>query len=124
MTPSDPENEIADAYIVSGHLTTLPSFDADCFYKTDRFANPSEMPATMGGPPLIPIVPPNETYNRPGEYTHGRKSNLPQVDMERAARLRPSRLRGRALTAMVTFVAGTGFILFGRLDVLRMVRKT
>jgi hypothetical protein len=42
---------------------------------------------------------------------HGQdKSNggIPEVDLEFAATLKPSRLRGKSLMFMVTFVAGTG----------------
>ena len=70
------------------------------------------MSATMGGLPLTPIASPNERYDE-GEGRPRDHSKLPQVDMEKAASLKPSRLRGKLLTAMVTFVAGTGFILFG-----------
>ncbi|WOO81318.1 Sugar transporter STL1 [Vanrija pseudolonga] len=37
----------------------------------------------------------------------------PPIDLEEAALLRPTKLRGKALNFMVTFVAGTGFTLFG-----------
>lgn len=40
-------------------------------------------------------------------------SSTDSVDLEEAASLRPTKLRGKALTWMVTFVAGTGFTLFG-----------
>lgn len=36
------------------------------------------------------------------------KSGLPEVDLEYAATLKPSRVKGRRLMFMVTFVAGTG----------------
>jgi hypothetical protein len=42
---------------------------------------------------------------------HGKdKSNggIPEVDLEFAATIKPSRLRGKSLMFMVTFVAGTG----------------
>lgn len=32
----------------------------------------------------------------------------PPIDLEEAAQLRPTKLRGKALNFMVTFVAGTG----------------
>jgi len=41
------------------------------------------------------------------------KEALHEVDMERAASMKPSRLHGKALSIMVTVVAGTGFTLFG-----------
>ena len=78
---------------------------------------------SLGGPPIIPIVPPNETYNRPGEYRYPRESlggetaidenesngyKPTPVDTHYAAQLRPSRLSGKALNLMVTVVAGTG----------------
>jgi hypothetical protein len=46
-----------------------------------------------------------------GEHEAGFET--PPVDWEEAARFRPSKLKGNGLTYMVTFVAGTGFTLFG-----------
>lgn len=36
------------------------------------------------------------------------KGGMPEVDLEYAATLNPSRLKGRKLMFMITFVAGTG----------------
>lgn len=41
--------------------------------------------------------------------------SMPEVDLEYAATIKPSRLRGKHLMFMVTFVAGTGV---GRLMIL------
>lgn len=46
-----------------------------------------------------------------GEHEAGFET--PPIDWEAAARFRPSTLKGNGLTYMVTFVAGTGFTLFG-----------
>lgn len=39
---------------------------------------------------------------------HDSESETPPIDYEEAAAMAPSRLKGKALTFMVTFVAGTG----------------
>lgn len=36
------------------------------------------------------------------------KANMPTVDWDRAATIKPSRLRGKGLMVMVTVIAGTG----------------
>ncbi|RSH88976.1 hypothetical protein EHS25_002638 [Saitozyma podzolica] len=48
-----------------------------------------------------------------GDTAVGDGFQTPPVDTSYTATLQPSRLRGFRLTAMVTFVAGTGFTLFG-----------
>ncbi|ORX35673.1 general substrate transporter [Kockovaella imperatae] len=67
--------------------------------------------SALPGPPVGPVPPPNERYGRPSGDTE--LTAVGDVDMAKAAQIRPSRLRGKGLTFMVTFVAGTGFTLFG-----------
>lgn len=47
------------------------------------------------------------------EFEHATHLDADDVDMQLAATLRPTRARGKGLTMLVTFVAGTGFTLFG-----------
>ncbi|WWC66761.1 uncharacterized protein I206_100666 [Kwoniella pini CBS 10737] len=48
-----------------------------------------------------------------GSEDTGGETLVADVDTHYAAQLKPSRLSGKSLTYMVTFVAGTGFTLFG-----------
>jgi hypothetical protein len=52
------------------------------------------------------ISPDGTVIGTPGEKKNG---GIPDVDLVAAAAIKPSRLRGRHLMFMVTFVAGTGF---------------
>lgn len=47
-----------------------------------------------------------------GSKQEKKNAGTPDVDLVAAAALKPSRLRGRQLMFMVTFVAGTGVRLF------------
>jgi len=54
---------------------------------------------------------------------HGKdKSNggVPEVDLEFAATIKPSRLRGKSLMFMVTFVAGTGVRLVSEAKLMKV----
>jgi hypothetical protein len=51
------------------------------------------------------ISPDGTVIGTPKEKRNG---EMPDVDLAAAAALKPSRLRGRSLMFMVTFVAGTG----------------
>jgi hypothetical protein len=69
--------------------------------------------------PQPDIVSPPSRFNRgslSGETaiddTHHDFGNKVMVDTARASEIQPSKLRGRALNWMVTFVAGTGVCLF------------
>lgn len=72
----------------------------------DSYRRPSDSEQT--------VIDPNEdfkTTNKGGDTkTYGQPENE-AVDTSFAAQINPSRLRGRALMAMITFVSGTGFTL-------------
>jgi hypothetical protein len=64
----------------------------------------TENPTTTDVSPRS-ISPDGTVIGTPNEKRNG---GIPDVDLVAAAAIKPSRLRGRSLMFMVTFVAGTG----------------
>ncbi|WWC58333.1 uncharacterized protein I303_100873 [Kwoniella dejecticola CBS 10117] len=67
----------------------------------------------LTGPGVDEMRNARSTGRRFGSEDSGGETLVADVDTHYAAQLRPSRLSGKWLTYMVTFVAGTGFTLFG-----------
>lgn len=70
-------------------------------YVEDTTANERERSGSYGGDTMIEQ---DEVFAQ-GDH---------KVDMERAAQLNPTRLRGKALGVMITVVAGTGVCVIAR----------
>ena len=93
---------------VDKSLLSVQNFDHDITGR-ERQSNANEGAARAGEKGLVDTASDSDAQG----LSPASLEKSHEVNTHYAAQLQPSKLRGKALTAMVTFVAGTGFTLFG-----------